>query len=152
MFFSRHEILCSNQAMLKCAKPVGIVNDQIVFIHSNIHSIDGVHENVVIEFTELKEGCSVGAGSIISNNIFPAGICVPQNSFLHTVVINDAGKQFYVTVAFGTEDNLKKTCQNREGVSSLIYAGLSFEKALEKLHLPTVSLPKLFIHLFIHST
>lgn len=131
-------MLCSNQAVLKSSKPVGIVSEKTVFIHSNIHSTNGIRDNVVVEFTDLKEGCSIGEASIISNNIFPADIHVPPSSFLHTVVIKDGEQQSYVTVAFGTEDNLKKTCQSREDASKLIYAGLSFDKALANLQLSSV--------------
>ena len=124
--------------MLKISKPMGIVSEKTVFIHSNIHSNEGIRDNVVVEFTDLKEGCSIGEGSIISNNIFPAGIQVPPSSFLHTVVICDGEKQSYVTVAFGTEDNLKKACGSRDEASKLVYAGLPFDKALAKFQLASV--------------
>ena len=126
--------------MVRSSKPVDTLNEKTVLIHSNVHNIDGVSDNTVVEFTNLKEECTIGSGCIVSNNNFPAGVTVPGNSFIHTVVICDGGQQAYVTVAFGTEDNLKKTCESREMASKLIYAGLSFDKALEKLHLPMVSL------------
>jgi len=128
--------------MLKTSQPVNNLNEKTVFIHSNVHSVEGVAENVVIEYTNLGSGTSVGEGSIVSNNNVPAGVQVPKNSFLHTVVIkaDEEDRPVFVTIAFGTEDNLKKCCSNRSEVLTLKYAGLAFNKVLEKLNLPKVLL------------
>ncbi|XP_066936214.1 fucose-1-phosphate guanylyltransferase-like [Clytia hemisphaerica] len=131
----RNEMSCSNQAMVKSSQFLKDLDNSIVLIHSLIKNTDGISRNVVIEYTELSEGCSIGSNSIISNNVFPVGVSVPEKSFIHTVVIRDEGMAKYVTIAFGTDDNLKKSCQSRSDTVSLKYASLSFDKALEKLKL-----------------
>ena len=145
-FCFRHEILCTNQAMLKSSQPINNLNEKTVYIHCDVQSIENVGENVVIEYTHLSAGSSIGEGSIISNNNFPGGVQVPNSSFLHTVVIkaDEKDKPLFVTIAFGTEDNLKKSCSSRSDASILKYAGLAFNEALEKLNLTKVLLTAMF--------
>lgn len=152
--FDRNEAGLSNQAMVVSPNPMEGMKENNVFIHSHIQSVSGIGDNVVIEYTSLNTANNIGSGSIISNNIFPKGVTVPGNSFLHTVVIRDEGEPMYVTIAFGTDDNLKKCCQSRAEVGTLKYAGLKFDDALEKFNMFHVSgcvglLPLYFYFIFL---
>ena len=132
-------MLCSNQAMLQSSNANDNISDKTVFIHSKIQSAKGVSERVIVEYTKLDVGNTIGKDSIISNNVFPPGVHVPDQSFLHTVTVRDGTKEpVYVTIAFGTEDNLKKCCQSRKDISSLKYAGMDFDEVLKKLKLNEV--------------
>lgn len=131
----RNEISCSNQAMLKCMKPVKEINSTNIFIHSTIQNTSGIQHNVVIEYTSLNFANDIGANSIISNCTFPSGVRIPAMSFIYTAIIRDKGATLYVTVAFGIEDNLKKCCSKRSETNSLSYAGLPFGDVLEKLNI-----------------
>lgn len=118
--------------MVATAIPIKNMKDNNVYIHSFIQNAGLIGENVVIEYTSLNFANHIGDDSIISNNVFPKGVDVPEKSFLHTVVIRDEGEPLYVTIAFGTDDNLKKCCKSRQDVATLKYAGVNFDDALEK--------------------
>ena len=126
--------------MLKCNTPRDQTMATTVFIHSHIQSVEGIQSNVIIENTKLNYANRIGKNCIISNNIFPENVTVPDCSFLHTVVLRNGGDPFYVTVAFGIEDNIKKCCDSKEDMSSLCYAGVSLDKMVDKMEYSHVSI------------
>ena len=136
--------------MTRSNKPINTIRESSILIHSFIQNVTGVSENVIIEYTNLNFANDIGKNSIVSNCVFPSGVKVPENSFLHTVVLCDEGEPLYVTIAFGIEDNLKKCCKDKADAKSLMYAGIPLDDALDKLHLFYVSCSLyLFVNIFV---
>ena len=131
------------RAMLKCPWPLEktMFNESNIFIHSWYNNKScHIGDNVVLEYTFLPGDNDIGSNCIVSNTKFPSSVSVPDNSFLHTVVITDEEAPLYVTVACGIEDDLKKLCPTRDATNLLTYSGLKFGDALDKLHIFQVSL------------
>lgn len=131
--------------MLKCEKPNQPIKSSTLFVHSHIQTINGIHDNVVIENTTLGLQNSIGKNCIISNNIFPDDVIVPEGSFLHTVIIRDGGEPFYVTVGFGIEDNVKKCCGSHGDLAALCYAGMPLNNVVSGAGYTHVSILRCYL-------
>lgn len=84
----------------------------------------------VVEYSRLERGVSVGRGSIVSNCWIGAGLSVPGSIFMHSLCISQKHNTGYVTVAYGIDDNLKRSVDNPANIQALQLFGLSLPNCL----------------------
>ncbi|XP_056234896.1 serine/threonine-protein kinase TNNI3K isoform X1 [Seriola aureovittata] len=65
----------------------------------------------VVEYSRLGAGVSVGKGSIVSSCWVSPGLSVPDAVFMHSLCVNHQDRAGFVTVAFGINDNLKRSVE-----------------------------------------
>ncbi|XP_038649522.1 fucose-1-phosphate guanylyltransferase [Scyliorhinus canicula] len=95
----------------------------------------------VIEYSRLGAGSCVGTNSIVSGCCVRENSTIPPNTFLHSLCIPGG----FVTVMFGTGDNLKYTVPSPLETHKLRLLGLDFREAAVRLGL------KISEHLFSDS-
>ena len=84
-------------------------------LHCSVSASSSIGNGCVLEYCNIDENTVIGANSIVSNVHLPEGTEVPSNTFLHTVTVKVSDKgALFVTVAFGIDDNLKKTTSESE--------------------------------------
>uniref|UniRef100_A0A8C6UP52 Fucose-1-phosphate guanylyltransferase n=1 Tax=Neogobius melanostomus TaxID=47308 RepID=A0A8C6UP52_9GOBI len=84
----------------------------------------------VIEYSRLEKGVSVGQGSIVSSCWIGSGLSVPDSVFMHSLCIDQKRNTGYVTIAFGIEDNLKRSVENTADIQTLQLFGSSLPHCL----------------------
>ena len=60
-----------------------------------------IGEKSIVEYSVLEPEVSIGENCLVSNVHLEQGLCVPAESFLHTVPLSRDGKTVFATFAFG---------------------------------------------------
>lgn len=84
-------------------------NSNVCVIQSTIHPSARVCEGSVVEFSRLEDRVVLGKSTIVSSCWVDRGLSVPSNTFMHSFAVCLDGRTQFVTVAFGVQDDLKKT-------------------------------------------
>ena len=96
----------------------------------------------IIEYSSFSIPVKLGTNCIISNCEYIedqlAQVALPDNTFLHTVIVNHNGNVRYVPVVFNITDNLKKKV-SLDQVGNLVYLGKPLMQVSEKLGLTTAA-------------
>lgn len=107
-------------------------NKNVCVIQSIVHPSARVCESSVVEFSRLEDGVELGRSSIISSCWVEKGLFVPSNTFMHSFAVCSDGRTKFITVAFGIQDDLKKTVSSREDVSRLEVFGVSVGECVSR--------------------
>lgn len=102
-------------------------NKNVCVIQSIIHPNVQVCEGSVVEFSRLEDKVVLCQSSILSNCWVDRGLSVPSNTFMHSFAVSLDGRTQFVTVAFGIQDDLKKSVPSRADVNRLEVFGVSVE-------------------------
>lgn len=86
----------------------------------------------VVEYSRLGAGVSVGKGSIISGCWVGAGASVPDGVFMHSLCVNHKHRTGFVTVAFGINDDLKRSVEAPAYMEELKLFGVSLAECLSR--------------------
>ncbi|XP_070687861.1 fucose-1-phosphate guanylyltransferase [Pempheris klunzingeri] len=84
----------------------------------------------VVEYSRLGAGVSVGGGSIVSSCWVSAGLSVPDGVFMHSLCVSHKLQTWFVTVAFGINDNLKRSVEAPACMEELRLFGFSLPECL----------------------
>lgn len=84
----------------------------------------------VVEYSRLEAGASVGKGSIISSCWVGLGLSVPDAVFMHSLCVNHQDHVGFVTVAFGINDDLKRSVDGPASMEKLKLFGSSMATCL----------------------
>ncbi|XP_070764999.1 fucose-1-phosphate guanylyltransferase [Enoplosus armatus] len=84
----------------------------------------------VVEYSRLGAGASVGRSSIISSCWVSAGLSVPDGVFMHSLCVSHKHQTRFVTVAFGINDNLKRSVDTPAYMEELKLCGFSLAECL----------------------
>uniref|UniRef100_A0AAY4BE73 GDP-fucose pyrophosphorylase domain-containing protein n=1 Tax=Denticeps clupeoides TaxID=299321 RepID=A0AAY4BE73_9TELE len=125
----REELGLLHAAFTLCECSVGCV------MHSVVHPSSVVSAGSVVEYSRIGSSVTVGHGSIVSGCWINAGLTVPPRTFMHTLAVNLNGQAGFVTVAFGTNDNLKNTVASPADLSGLVLFGTSLLECVERVGL-----------------
>ncbi|XP_058494434.1 fucose-1-phosphate guanylyltransferase [Solea solea] len=82
----------------------------------------------VVEYSRLGAGVTVGRGSIVSSCCISPGLSVPDAVFMHSLSVNHQDRTGFVTVAFGINDNLKRSVESPADMEKLKLFGFSLKK------------------------
>ncbi|CAL1593811.1 unnamed protein product [Knipowitschia caucasica] len=99
-------------------------------MHSVVDPSVSVGTSSVVEFCRLEMGVCIGKGSILSSCWVGPGLSVPDSVFMHSLSINHKNKIAFVTVAFGINDNLKRSVENLALIQDLHLYGSSLTACL----------------------
>ena len=106
---------------------------------SALHEDSIVHDRSVVEFCNFEIPVTIQSNCLVSNCAVRSKhldrgetLVVPANTFLHTVPVIADTKTKYVTVVFGSQDDLKKRV-SIEHAAKLSYCGKSFGDFLEAI-------------------
>lgn len=105
-------------------------NKNMCVIQSIVHPSARLCEGTVVEFSRLEDGVELGKSSIISSCWVNRDLSVPSNTFMHTFTVCWDGRTQFVTVAFGVQDDLKKTVSSCADVNRLEVFGVSVGKCV----------------------
>ncbi|KAG1676412.1 Fucose-1-phosphate guanylyltransferase [Nymphon striatum] len=113
-----------------------------VVMMSIIHNKSIIPFNSVVSYSRFNAPVIAGKHTIISNcsigvdskNGIKRPEILPDNLMFHTIPVVIQCTRLFVTVAFGIDDNLKKSVQ-LDDVDNLQYFGISMKKVLESLGL-----------------
>ncbi|XP_010863344.1 fucose-1-phosphate guanylyltransferase [Esox lucius] len=86
----------------------------------------------VVEYCRLEAGVQVGGRTILSGCWVGTGLKVPDGVFMHSLCVNRNGQTGFVTVAFGIEDDLKKSIGAPANMEGLNLYGISLVECLAK--------------------
>ncbi|KAL1023137.1 hypothetical protein UPYG_G00036850 [Umbra pygmaea] len=86
----------------------------------------------VVEYCRLDSGVHVDGRSLLSGCWVGTGLKVPSGTFMHSLCINHNGQSVFVTVAFGIEDDLKKSVGTPANMEDLKFYGTGLVECLAK--------------------
>ncbi|XP_074762080.1 fucose-1-phosphate guanylyltransferase [Athene noctua] len=89
-----------------------------------------VGPGAVVEYCRIGPGASVGQGSIVSGACIGPGADVPSGCLLSSLSVKVSGQVRYVSMAFGVEDDLKKSVKLLSDVHSLQFFGVGLLECL----------------------
>ncbi|NXL38054.1 FPGT guanylyltransferase, partial [Glaucidium brasilianum] len=89
-----------------------------------------VGPGAVVEYCRIGPRASVGQGSIVSGAHIGPGADVPSGCLLSSLSVKVNGQVRYVSMAFGVEDNLKKSVKLLSDVQSLQFFGMGLLECL----------------------
>lgn len=98
-------------------------------IHSVLDDGATVGKETVIEYSTINKGVTIGARCLVSNTTLPAGAVVPDETFLHTT----RTKLGYVTIVFGTSEDLKTGSAFDRAEEGLTFCSVRLRDVLPKL-------------------
>lgn len=98
-------------------------------IHSVLSPDTHIGSNAVVEYSDLGYSVVVGAGSVISNATIEDPCCIPPNTFLHTTITKDG----YVTIVYGTKEDLKAGAKHDDIDSKLTFCNVSCGEAFKRM-------------------
>lgn len=78
-------------------------------MYSVLDPSSSVGTRSVVEYSRLGAGASVGSGSIVSSCWLSDGLSVPDGVFMHSLGLSSGQRVGFVTVAFGINDDLKRS-------------------------------------------
>lgn len=84
----------------------------------------------VVEYSRLGSGASVGRGSIVSSCCISVGLSVPDGVFMHSLCVDYKHQTSFVTVAFGINDDLKRSVETPVCMEELKLFGVSLADCL----------------------
>ncbi|KAM9848566.1 fucose-1-phosphate guanylyltransferase [Aulostomus maculatus] len=105
-------------------------NTQACIMYSVLSPGCTVGAGSVVEYSRLGGGVSVGRGSILSSCWASVDLVVPDGVFMHSLCVNLQGRTSFVTVAFGINDNLKRSMGIAASMEGLSLHGLSLVECL----------------------
>ncbi|XP_061489417.1 fucose-1-phosphate guanylyltransferase [Rhineura floridana] len=114
-----------------CPNNVEDLGKSACIIHSILGSRCSVAPGSIVEYSRLGPEVSVGPNSIISGCYIDTKADIPPNTFITTLSIRIDGELMYVSMVFGTEDNLKKKVTNLADAHLLNFLGISLGQCLE---------------------
>ena len=131
---------CSNVAMVLNNSSDEKFEKDRCLIHCFLEGNNKVGEKSVVEYSWLSTGAQIGHTSIVSQVFIPECLVIPDRVFMHTVCVQDKSLESkYVTVVFGIDDNLKKSCKETKDIDMLSIYGQSLGHALDLLQFPKVT-------------
>jgi fucose-1-phosphate guanylyltransferase len=98
-------------------------------IHSVVDDGASVGKETVIEYSTVGARVKIGTRCLVSNTSLPAGAVVPDDTFLHTTRTTFG----YVTIVFGTSEDLKTGAAFDRAAETLTYCNVKLADALPKL-------------------
>ncbi|XP_026881062.2 fucose-1-phosphate guanylyltransferase isoform X2 [Electrophorus electricus] len=96
-------------------------------MHSVLHHSASVSEGSVVEYSKLESAATVGTRSIVSGCWVEAGLSVPRETFMHSLSVRLGGGTGFVTVAFGVQDNLKRSVSSPADMKDLQLFGAALD-------------------------
>lgn len=105
------EVLCSELGFLSTAFSVGGGGNSqgCCVMYSVLDPSSSVGARSVVEYSRLGARASIGSGSIVSSCWLSDDLLVPDGVFMHSLAVNSERRVGFVTVAFGINDNLKRS-------------------------------------------
>jgi len=122
------ELGCSNNTFSTGLVP----NHDNTLIHSSVHPTTTLGSQTVVEYSVVKAGVQVGSKCLISSAVVPEGTTIPDQIFLHTT----ATTKGFVSIVFGTTEDLKKGASYAEAPAKLTYCNHPLGQVLERLGCP----------------
>jgi len=120
------------QIVVGSKAPSSYENDNLALLCVLFESFDTCQfgEEIVIEHSYIGLNVRIGRKCILSNIETPDSIEIPDNSFLLTVDVAANQANGSVTIAFGVNDDLKKTYKDK---SRVMFAGVPLLEVIEKI-------------------
>ncbi|XP_054835601.1 fucose-1-phosphate guanylyltransferase [Eublepharis macularius] len=114
-----------------CPKTAEGLEKSACIIHSILGPMSSVAPGSLVEYSRLGSEVSVGTNSVISGCCIDIKAHLPPNTFITTISVRIDGQVMYVSMVFGTEDDLKKTVTKLSDTHLLHYFGVSLDQCLE---------------------
>eukprot|EP00038_Savillea_parva_P008549 m.177650 g.177650 ORF g.177650 m.177650 type:complete len:573 (+) comp14391_c0_seq1:249-1967(+) len=113
-----------------CVSGGGEVHAQgYTLIHSVVSGDAAVGKETVVEYSTIEAGARIGSRCLVSNTHIASSLTVPDAMFLHTTKV----KNGFVTIVFGTAEDLKTGAPFEETGAKLTYCGARLDEALSRL-------------------
>lgn len=103
-------------------------------MHSVLDATCSVSAGSVVEYSRLEAGVTVGRGSILSGCWVGIGQSVPDGVFVHSLCVKHQSKSSFVTVAFGIDDDVKKSVTAPAYLEKLKLFGVSLAECWDVDH------------------
>ncbi|XP_017724438.1 PREDICTED: fucose-1-phosphate guanylyltransferase isoform X2 [Rhinopithecus bieti] len=100
-------------------------------IQSILDSRCSIAPGSVVEYSRLGPDVSVGENCIISGSYIPTKTALPAHSFVCSLSLKMNRCLKYSTMAFGVQDNLKKSVKTLSDIKLLQFFGVCFLSCLE---------------------
>ncbi|XP_033081206.1 fucose-1-phosphate guanylyltransferase isoform X3 [Trachypithecus francoisi] len=100
-------------------------------IQSILDSRCSIAPGSVVEYSRLGPDVSVGENCIISGSYIPTKAALPAHSFVCSLSLKMNRCLKYSTMAFGVQDNLKKSVKTLSDIKLLQFFGVCFLSCLE---------------------
>lgn len=131
--YVREELGLKSVAFSVCEyKPCDMSPVVACVMHSIVQSSAILSPGAVVEYCRLDADVKVGEKSVVSGCWVDAGVSVPSHTFLHSLSVTVNGAVSFVTVAFGTRDNLKRSVGSPADFASLTLFGVNLRECAER--------------------
>ncbi|XP_051788910.1 fucose-1-phosphate guanylyltransferase [Erpetoichthys calabaricus] len=126
----RAELGFLSEAFSICAAPPPSSYAACV-IHSLVAPSCRVAPGSVIEYSWCETGVAINENCIISGCWLTSGLQVPPNTFMHSLCVRINGDLQFVTVVFGSGDDLKRSVSSSLETENLQFFGTSLKRCAE---------------------
>jgi len=132
--FFRSELGCSREAFTSYrssssdCKTLELV--ECTAIHSLLSPETFIGAKTVVEYSDLGPDVIVGSDCVVSNVRINEAATIPAQTFLHTTCTKDG----YVTIVYGTSEDLKAKAKFKNVGAELTYCNVSFAEVFKRLN------------------